>query len=64
MSIQELIAFALVGLAGIYLVRKFYFQYAAMPLSNFLLKRNHVRLAMRVRAGAKKAGCGGDCKCD
>lgn len=64
MGIQEAISILIVAIAGGYLLRKAYFQYAAMPLSNFFLRRKKVALAMRLRAGAKKAGCGGDCSCD
>lgn len=64
MVLQEAISILIVAIAGGYLLRKVYFQYAAMPLSNFLLRRKWVGAAMRVRAGAKKSGCGGDCSCD
>lgn len=64
MGAQEWIAFGLVALAGGYLFRRIYFRYLALPLSTFLLKRKKVNLAMKVRASAKKSGCGTDCSCD
>lgn len=65
MSTQEIIALAIVSVAAGVALRHGYRKYAVGPLSNFLLKRGKVRMAMRIRGGKPSAkDCGGDCSCD
>lgn len=61
---QEWLALAVVAVAAGYLFKKGYLQYVAVPFSKYLLRHKKVSLAMKVRAGVKKSGCGGDCSCD
>jgi hypothetical protein len=58
------IAYFAVALAAGYWLRRFYYRFGARFLSGFLLRRKQVRLAMKVRAHANSAKCGGDCACD
>lgn len=65
MSVQDGIAFGIVGFAGLAALRSFYRRYVVGPLAKFFLKRGKVALAMRIRGGGKPAkDCGGDCSCD
>jgi hypothetical protein len=59
MFIQEIIAFLIVALAFGYLALNAFRNYAALPFSEFLLKRGRVKIAFWVKkfAPKHKAGC-------
>ncbi len=61
---QEWIALGIVGITFLYLVRGFFKSYLAAPVAGFLLKRQWVRLAMKIKSQEKPSSqCGGcDCK--
>jgi hypothetical protein len=63
MRLDWIAYFAVAGSGG-YWLRRFYYRFGARMLANFLLQRKQVRLAMKIRAHANSAKCGGDCACD
>ena len=63
---QEWIALAIVALSALWLLRGFFREQVAGPLSQALLKRGRVKLAMKLKAqdsGGACSGCGpaGNC---
>jgi hypothetical protein len=58
-----IVGFIVAGAAG-YWLRRFYYRFGAGMLSKYLLKRKRIAWAMKIRAHANSAKCGGDCACD
>lgn len=56
---QEALAFIVVGVAATVVVVSFFRKHLASPLAKVFLKRGKVKLAMKLKAQAKEAGCDG-----
>ena len=60
--IQEWIAFGIVALVALLVLRKAYQAILAAPLAAWLLRQGHVKWAMKLRpSGEATGGCGTGC---
>ena len=55
---QERIAFIIVGVAAVSVAFTFFRSTLAAPIAKLFLKRGNVKMAMKLKAQAKEAGCG------
>ncbi len=53
MGLQDILAFGVVLLVILYWVKRWTLPFLARPLSEVLLRRGHVALAMRLRFGSR-----------